>query len=51
MQKIYKSKDSPGRHRTVEGIEAIDKVIEVEPRNSKYEQPALGLVSEDEESA
>jgi DNA recombination protein RmuC len=25
--------------------------IEVEPRNSKYEQPALGLVSEDEESA
>ena len=25
--------------------------LEVEPRNSKYEQPALGLVSEDEETA
>ena len=30
MQKIYKSKESPGRHRTVEGIESIDKVIDMD---------------------
>jgi excinuclease ABC subunit A len=30
MQKIYKSKDSPGKHRTVEGISAIDKVIDMD---------------------
>jgi excinuclease ABC subunit A len=30
MQKIYKSKDSPGKHRTVEGIAAIDKVIDMD---------------------
>ena len=27
MQKIYKSKTAPGRHRTIEGIELLDKVI------------------------
>ena len=31
MQKIYKSKDAPGKHRTVEGIDAIDKVIDMDP--------------------
>ena len=30
MQKIYKSKEAPGRHRTVEGIESIDKVIDMD---------------------
>lgn len=30
MQRIYKSKDAPGRHRTVEGIDAIDKVIDMD---------------------
>jgi excinuclease ABC subunit A len=30
MQKIYKSKMAPGRHRTVEGIELLDKVIDID---------------------
>ena len=30
MQRIYKSKEAPGRHRTVEGIDAIDKVIDMD---------------------
>jgi excinuclease ABC subunit A len=30
MQKIYKSKQAPGRHRTVEGIGLIDKVIDID---------------------
>lgn len=30
MQKIYKSKESPGRHRSVEGVEAIDKIIDMD---------------------
>jgi len=30
MQQIYKSKDAPGRHRTVEGVLAIDKVIDMD---------------------
>ena len=30
MQKIYKSKDAPGRHRTVEGIDQLDKVIDMD---------------------
>jgi excinuclease ABC subunit A len=30
MQKIYKSKDVPGRHKKVEGIEHIDKVINID---------------------
>jgi excinuclease ABC subunit A len=30
MQKIYKSKQAPGRHRTVRGIEALDKVIDID---------------------
>jgi excinuclease ABC subunit A len=30
MQKIYKSKQAPGRHRTVEGIALIDKVIDID---------------------
>ncbi len=30
MQQIYKSKDAPGRHRTVEGVQAIDKVIDMD---------------------
>ncbi|MEY3806228.1 MAG: hypothetical protein RIR69_1040 [Actinomycetota bacterium] len=30
MQKIYKSKESPGRHRTVEGIDSIDKIIDMD---------------------
>ncbi|MCU1496693.1 MAG: uvrA, partial [Acidimicrobiales bacterium] len=30
MQKIYKSKVSPGRHKTVEGIETLDKVIDID---------------------
>ena len=30
MQRIYKSKLSPGKHRTVEGIDAIDKVIDMD---------------------
>ena len=30
MQKIYRSKTVPGRHKTVEGIEHIDKVINID---------------------
>lgn len=30
MQKIYKSKEAPGRHTAVDGIEAIDKVIDMD---------------------
>ena len=30
MQQIYKSKDSPGRHKKVEGVEAIDKIIDMD---------------------
>ena len=30
MQKIYKSRTSPGRHKTVEGIELLDKVIDID---------------------
>ncbi|HTW08510.1 MAG TPA: excinuclease ABC subunit UvrA [Acidimicrobiales bacterium] len=30
MQRIYKSKEVPGRHRKVEGIEAFDKVVDVD---------------------
>lgn len=30
MQRIYKSKQAPGKHRTVEGIDAIDKVIDMD---------------------
>ena len=30
MQRIYKSKDVPGRHRKVEGMEAFDKVVDVD---------------------
>ena len=30
MQRIYKSKESPGRHTRVEGIDAIDKVIDMD---------------------
>jgi len=30
MQQIYKSKNAPGRHRTVEGVEKIDKVIDMD---------------------
>jgi len=30
MQRIYKSKDVPGRHRRVEGLEALDKVISID---------------------
>ncbi len=30
MQKIYKSKQVPGRHKTVEGIEHLDKVINID---------------------
>jgi excinuclease ABC subunit A len=30
MQKIYRSKDAPGRHKTVEGIDALDKVIDMD---------------------
>jgi excinuclease ABC subunit A len=30
MQRIYKSKEAPGKHRTVEGIDAIDKVIDMD---------------------
>jgi excinuclease ABC subunit A len=30
MQRIYKSKEAPGRHRTVDGIDAIDKVIDMD---------------------
>ena len=30
MQRIYRSKTSPGRHKTIEGIEALDKVIAID---------------------
>jgi excinuclease ABC subunit A len=30
MQKIYKSKQAPGRHKTVEGIGFLDKVIDMD---------------------
>lgn len=30
MQKIYKTKDSPGRHKSVVGIEKLDKVIDMD---------------------
>ncbi len=30
MQRIYKSRQAPGRHRTVEGIEHLDKVIDID---------------------
>ena len=30
MQKIYKSKDAPAKHKTVRGVEYLDKVIDVD---------------------
>ncbi|MHB1785052.1 MAG: excinuclease ABC subunit UvrA [Acidimicrobiales bacterium] len=30
MQKIYRSKIVPGRHKAIEGIEALDKVIDID---------------------
>ena len=30
MQRIYKSREVPGRHRTIEGIELLDKVINID---------------------
>jgi excinuclease ABC subunit A len=30
MQRIYKSKEVPGRHRKVEGMDAFDKVVDVD---------------------
>ncbi len=30
MQRVYKSKDVPGRHRRVEGMDALDKVVDVD---------------------
>jgi excinuclease ABC subunit A len=30
MQRIYKSKTSPGRHRTIRGVEFLDKVIDID---------------------
>ena len=30
MQKIYKSKEAPGRHRSVEGMDHLDKVIDMD---------------------
>jgi excinuclease ABC subunit A len=30
MQRIYKSKEAPGRHKTVEGIDFLDKVIDMD---------------------
>ncbi|MFZ9384224.1 MAG: excinuclease ABC subunit UvrA [Ilumatobacteraceae bacterium] len=30
MQKIYKSKEAPGRHRRVNGVELLDKVIDMD---------------------
>ena len=30
MQKIYKSKMPPGRHKKIEGLEALDKVIDID---------------------
>ena len=30
MQKIYRSKEVPGRHKTIEGVDQIDKVISID---------------------
>jgi len=30
MQRIYKSKDAPGRHKAVDGIDQLDKVIDMD---------------------
>ncbi len=30
MQKVYRSKEVPGRHRSIEGAELIDKVIDID---------------------
>ena len=30
MQKVYRSRDVPGRHKSVEGVEHIDKVINID---------------------
>ena len=30
MQRVYKSKEVPGRHKRVEGMEALDKVVDVD---------------------
>ncbi len=30
MQRIYKSKEPPGRHRRIDGVDAIDKVISID---------------------
>src|SRR5262249_23559104 len=30
MQKIYRSRDVPGRHKRIEGIEHLDKVIDID---------------------
>ena len=30
MQRIYKSKEVPGRHRRIEGMDAFDKVVDVD---------------------
>ena len=30
MQKIYKSKDAPGKHKTIEGMDLLDKVIDMD---------------------
>jgi excinuclease ABC subunit A len=30
MQKVYRSKGAPGRHSSIEGIEALDKVISID---------------------
>ena len=30
MQKVYRSKDVPGRHKKIEGVEHLDKVIDID---------------------
>ena len=30
MQKIYRSRDVPGRHKRIEGVEHLDKVINID---------------------
>jgi excinuclease ABC subunit A len=30
MQRIYKSKDAPGKHKTIEGVQLLDKVIDMD---------------------
>src|SRR4026209_2027804 len=30
MQRVYRSKEVPGRHKTVEGAEHLDKVIDID---------------------